>query len=335
MKMAGVVGMGKMGIVHASILNCLPDVKLAAVMDKDSTLSRYLHGMGIHAPLYRSLEEMLKEQKLDVVFVCTPSSANYTVVRACIERGVNVFVEKPLANNLTNAEKMMELVRSNNVKHSVGFMYAQVPTFRRAREIIAEGAIGQVRKIEASVYQGAIFSKQQFWPYQKETAGGGAIMSLGAQMIFLLHWLFSPVRHVNRVELTYSSGNEVEDGGKVEMELEGGTEAKMDVSWSVPLYDTMWIEIAAFGSEGKLKVNNQDIEIQLKQESATRTHISELPDEARFYLGGEGYYAQDDGFLSCLGTDREPDVTWREGYHVQRVLDAIYRSAEARDTINL
>lgn len=333
MKRAGVVGLGKMGIVHASILNALPDVELVAVMDKDKSLRRYLYGIGISVPFYQSLREMLERAELDGVFLCVPSSANYKVAKVCVEKGVNIFVEKPLANNLASAERMMELVKDKDVKHSVGFMVAYVPTFRRAREILGERIMGEVRKIEASAYLSAVFSKQHSWFYRKETAGGGAMVALGSHRIFLLHWLFSPVRRVNKAELAYSSGNEVEDGGRVEMELEGGIEAKMDVSWSAPDYENMWLEIVAFGSEGKSKINNQKIEIQLKEEGITKIHISELPDEAGFYLGGEGYCREDEDFISSLGTDREPEVTWREGYHVQKILDAVYRSAETNQPV--
>lgn len=333
MKRVGVVGMGKMGIVHASILNALHEVELAAVVDRDESLRRYLYGMGIRAPFYQSLEEMLERERLDGVFVCVPSSANYTVARVCVEKGINIFVEKPLANNLASADRMMELVAGKDVKHSIGFMMDHVPPFRRAKEILKERIIGEVKRVETSAYLSAVFSKQQSWFYRKETAGGGAIISLGSHLIFLLQWLFSQVEWVKKAELTYSSGNEVEDGGKVEMELKKGIEATMDISWSAADHENMALEISALGSQGKLRVNSQEIEIQLKEEGVTKIHISELPDKASFYLGREGYCWEDEDFISCLETNKEPEATWREGYQVQRILDAIYRSAEANQPV--
>ncbi len=336
MKRVGVVGMGKMGIVHSAILNALPDVELAAVMDKDKSLRQYLYGMGIRAPFYHSLEEMLGKEKLDGVFACVPSSTNYIVAKSCIERGISIFLEKPLANNLANANKMMALVKDRkDIKHGVGFMMAYVPTFCHAKEVLQSASLGEVREIRASAYQSAVFSKQKSWFYKKEAAGGGAVTSLGSHLIFLLQWLFSPVRRVHEASLAYSSGNEVEDAGRIELEMDGGVRATMDISWSAPGYDNMELDILVIASEGELRVTNQETVLQLKDEGVTRVHISELPDRAKFYLGGEGYCQEDEDFISCLGADKQPKVTWREGYWVQVVLDAIYRSAEANQAVTL
>jgi len=327
MKRVAVVGMGKMGIVHASILNSMPDVELVAVADRSKGLRRYLHGLGIKAPFYESLEEMIKAQKPDAIFACVPSSANYIIAKTCIENDVNIFVEKPLANNLENAEKMIGLVNGENLKHSVGFMVAYMPIFGRAKEIIDGAILGQIKGIEASAYLSAVFSPQKSWFYRRDTAGGGAVVSLGSHLIFLLNWFFGTVKQV-KTELVYSSGNEVEDGGKVEMELEGGIEARMDVSWSTLGYETMGMEMVVYGSQGKLRASNQEINLWLDRGEHRRIHISEIPDQARFYLGGEGYYKEDEEFISSIGTDEQPMVTWREGYQVQKVLRAIYQAAE-------
>ena len=123
MKRIAVVGLGKLGIIHSSILNALPDVELTAVMDKDKGLRRYLYGMGIRVPFYQSLEEMLAGEKLDGVFVCVPSSASYSVVKACIERGINIFVEKPMCLTAKEAQDLIDLAHINNLKIMVGFVY--------------------------------------------------------------------------------------------------------------------------------------------------------------------------------------------------------------------
>ncbi|NQT74346.1 MAG: Gfo/Idh/MocA family oxidoreductase [Chloroflexi bacterium] len=333
MKRVGVIGMGKMGIVHASILNALPDVDLVAVTDTNKGLHRQIYSMGIQSPFYQSIEEMLVKENPDGVYICTPTSANYGIAKLCVAKGVSIFVEKPLAIDLPNATKMLELVEGTEIKHSIGFMVAQIPTFRRAKAMLVEGAIGQLQQVEAKVYLSAVFSKQRMWFCNKEKSGGGAIISLGSYLIFLLHWLFSPVRHVWDSNIFYTSGNEVEDGGNAKLELESGIMATMDVSWCIHGYENMLLEIRALGSEGELTVDNSIVQVHRSDGSVNRVHVSELPDKASFYLGGEGYCLEDEDFVSCIGTDIEPEVTWRDGYQVQKVLDAIYRSAEARQRV--
>lgn len=327
MKRIGVAGLGKMGILHASLINHMPSAELVGVVDKDKSLRRSLRGTGIKVPFYQSLENMLQAEDPDGIIACVPSSANSTIAKACAERGVSILVEKPLANSLKEAEEMIHMVDGKDLKHGVGFMLAYVPTFLKAKEILDEDIIGQIKGIEASVYLSAVFSKQKGWFYSKESSGGGAIVSLGSHLLFLLTWFFGPVKQVE-ARLVYDSGNEVEDGGRVNIELREHIEATMDVSWSSPGYETMRTEMVIHGSQGTLSITNEQIELWLDGNEHKRIHISQIPDDASFYLGGDGYYSEDEDFVSCIGTDKQPRVTWREGLQVQRTLHAIYRSAE-------
>ena len=75
-----------------------------------------------------------------------------------------------------------------------------------------------------------------------------------------------------------------------------------------------------------VRVNNLEIDLCPSGGDHKRTHASEIPDEAPFYLGGEGYYREDEEFISSIGTDKQPLWTWQEGYQVQKTLHAIYES---------
>lgn len=334
MKRAAVVGLGKMGILHASILNCMPGVDLVGVADASKGPKRIVRGVGIGAPYYLSLEDMLTAQNPDAVFVCVPSSANHVIAETCLNNNVSMFVEKPLANNIENAAKMIEIAEGKNLKCSIGFMLAYVPTFRQAKEYVAEGILGKLTLAEATTYLDAISSPQKSWICKSQSSGGGAMVALGSHLIFLLNWMLGEARQV-KAELVYTSGNEVEDTGRVEMELEGNIEASMDISWSAPGYKTMSTEIVFHGTLGKLRVSNQEIDLWLDSGGHTKIHASEILDNAPFYLGGEGYYSEDEEFMSLIGTDARPPRTWEEGYRVQKALHAIYESARTSTTVRV
>ncbi len=328
MKRAAVVGIGKMGIVHASLLNALPDVELVAIVDRDKKLKNRARGIGVKASFYTDLEEMLEKGKLDAVFLCLPSYINYPLAKACAEKGINIFVEKPLANNVENAKEMAELAQRTGIKSAVGYMVAFIPTFEKAEELLKEETIGRVQKVEAKACLSAVFSRQDSWFCKKDKAGGGAVSAIGSHLIYLVERLLLPVKNINSVELRYPTGNEVEDEGRIELELEGEIPVLMDVSWSIPGYKNIWLMLKFWGEKGNLKVTNQELEIDAREHQMI--HISELQRKAKFYLGGYGYCEEDEDFISCIGSGNEPKVTWQDGLRVQGVLSNIYERAEAK-----
>ncbi len=327
MKKTCVVGMGKMGIVHASILNCIPTTELVAVSDMNKNQRRILQGVGIHSRFYESAQEMIQKENPDAVFICVPSCFNHVIAETCANYNVSMFVEKPLANTLENAEKILEFTNRIDTKNSMGFMLSYIPTFRKAKEFIDAHMLGEIQKITTSINLSAVFNHQKAWFYRKDMSGGGAMVALGSHLIFLLHWFFGPINQV-QAKLVYESGNEVEDGGKVELKLANGTEVSMDVSWSTIGYENMASEMFIHGSKGKLAVNNKELHHWSDKGELKTIHISELGEQSKFYLGGEGYFGEDEEFIAAIGTNHHTHSTFEDGYEVQKVLNAIYDSAE-------
>ena len=336
----GVVGLGKMGILHTAILSSIPGCEIVGLVDADPSVRRLVTSLGLRAPFYTSLAPFIEQQAPTALFACVPPIANLPIARICVERGIHVFIEKPLANSLENARGLVDLLRNRpSLRHAVGFMTAHYPCVRKAREIVAAGVLGGVRDIQASIVQGSVLATQRGWICQQEIAGGGALTSIGSHLLFLLYWFFGPVAQVSSV-LMYKR-NAVEDEGEVTLVSENGITEHLHVAWDVPGVPTLTLRMAIRGTNGVLAVTNRELKLQLKDASATypagttRIHASDLPDPAAHYLGGQGYYAQDLEFLSCIATGQEPTATWWEGNYVQAMLDAIYRAAEERRAVHV
>jgi predicted dehydrogenase len=127
----------------------------------------------------------------------------------------------------------------------------------------------------------------------------------------------------------------VEDRGEADLTFRSGAEGQLAVAWDVPGRLALELRVAMRGPNGELEVGDQQLQLRLNRPygewpaGLTKIHASDLPTSDAFFLGGEGYYAQDVDFVRAILHGSSPTVTWVDGYRVQVVLDAIYRSAAA------
>lgn len=137
----GVVGLGRLGYVHALNVSRLPKAKLVAVCDMDEVLvTGTAEELGCKA--YTDVRRMLEDRDVEAVCVVTPTAYHLDPVTAVTESGKPLFLEKPLAATLGENLKIEELIRSSGIKCQIGFQRRFDPDFAAAEQMIREGAIG-------------------------------------------------------------------------------------------------------------------------------------------------------------------------------------------------
>lgn len=331
-KRIGIVGLGKMGVLHSSIISQVPNAEIVGLMDAKKGLKNQVYTIGINAPYYNSIDKLLKRIPMDGVFISVPPQFTYPIIKKCAEKNINVFVEKPLANSIDNAKKIVDIVEEKKLVNCIGFMVRHIPTFVKAKQLIESNAIGKIKSFDSCAYVAQVFSKKKGWRYKKNVSGGGCVTIHGSHLIFLLDWFFGDLKSLNaKTRHLYS---EVEDEAVVSFEFKSKIEGSAKISWSKKGYQTLFIEIIVFGENGTMKINNQDIELNLNKATAkmkkglTKIHASDVEDKSPFFIGGEGYYDQDREFIECLSTKKNPAVTMRKGAKIQEIIDTIYESAK-------
>lgn len=326
--------MGKMGLSHASILSLLPDVELVACVDPSPQAARLARSVGVRASLVSSLDEAL-ERRPDAAFLCLPSSLNLRIARRCADAGVHVFLEKPLSNDLASAKEMLLLERDHpDLRFGIGFMGTHIPTFARAGEALRGGAIGDVASAVARAEQSIVTGRQAGWLFDRRASGGGAAMAIGSHAIVQVLRLLGPVASIERAACAYVTGNDVEDRLTAVARLEHGAPVDMVFDWSADDRPQMTVSLVVRGTAGTLRVSETWLELTTR-DGTTATHVSELPDPARFYLGGDGYAVEDERFVARCRAGGPAEVTWSDGHRVQEVLDALYRAAERGAPVEL
>jgi len=137
---AGVIGIGAMGKNHARVYSQLPDVELIGVADVNQNLVASV-AQSYDCKPYADYHDLLGEN-LDAVSIVVPTTLHKKVALDAIKKGINVLVEKPIADTVENADEMMEASRDSRVKLMVGHVERFNPAIIKLKELIDNGLLG-------------------------------------------------------------------------------------------------------------------------------------------------------------------------------------------------
>jgi predicted dehydrogenase len=139
---AAVVGVGEIGALHARVYAEDVRTELAAVVDVDHERARRV-AAALGAAWYGDVDAMLASERVDVVSIATPEQARYRPAVACARAGKDLLLEKPLAPALDETDRLIRELEATGVTVMVNFILRSEPRYVRARQALAEGAIGQ------------------------------------------------------------------------------------------------------------------------------------------------------------------------------------------------
>ncbi|MCM8769235.1 MAG: Gfo/Idh/MocA family oxidoreductase [Candidatus Omnitrophica bacterium] len=136
----GIIGAGRMGVVHVNALKKIDWVKIVAVCDllveRAVALAKELS-----AKAYTDYQEMLDREKIEAVWICTPADVHPENVLACIERGVPFFLEKPVAVKKEDGEVVVRKIEKEGIYHAVGYIFRYSPVVAKLKELLQEEQI--------------------------------------------------------------------------------------------------------------------------------------------------------------------------------------------------
>jgi scyllo-inositol 2-dehydrogenase (NADP+) len=326
-----VVGLGKMGLAHTALLATIDGVELVGLADRARGAGRGLRGLGFRAPLFGDLDALLAAVRPDAVWVCTPPDAHCAVATRCLAAGAAVFVEKPLAHTLADAVRIADAAAERGVPAACGYALAFWPSFAAGAHAVEAGVLGAVRRAAFTMYLSQVSGPKRGWMYERARSGGGVVANVSSHALFVLRWyLGMPLRVTARWRCV---SGEVEDEVDAVFELAGGVEARFASSWTVPGHPIAWAAAELEGDAGRLAVDNDTLELVTERPAAgwpagrTRLGVADLPQPAAFHLNGEAYWLEDARFLEWVAGGAVPPTTVRTAVDVQRMMDALYRSA--------
>jgi predicted dehydrogenase len=149
----GLIGLGGVGRVHLQAYRTVAGIDVVAVADPDATARAAAAALS-KARIYSDHIELLHQEDLDLACILTPAASHEAVALSCAEAGVHALCEKPLTLSNASAERMISAFRKRRLHLFYGASYRYLPAVRRARELIAEGAVGEVILMREQIIAG-------------------------------------------------------------------------------------------------------------------------------------------------------------------------------------
>ncbi|MGK5111734.1 Gfo/Idh/MocA family protein [Geodermatophilus sp. CPCC 205506] len=376
----GLIGYAFMGAAHSQAWRTAPHFfdlplrpELAVLAGRDparvAAAAERLGWAGTETDWRRVLER----DDVDLVDVCTPGDTHAEIAIAALEAGKHVLCEKPLANTVAEAEAMAEAAEraaARGVRSMVGFTYRRVPAIGLARQLVAEGRLGQIRHVRAQYLQDWIAdpAAPMSWRLEKDKAGSGALGDIGAHIVDLTqHITGQLVTGVSAVLETFVTerplpaetgklsgvgGSEmgtvtVDDAALFLGRFSGGALATFEAT-RFALGRKNAIRIEVNGSAGSLAFDFEDMNVleffdgdEPAETAGFRRVIVTEPEHpyvgawwpAGHGLGYEhGFTHQVVDLVTAIAKGEDPTPSFADGLQVQRVLDAVERSAAANST---
>jgi predicted dehydrogenase len=377
----GLIGYKFMGKAHSfgfkNAAAMFPNIEalpvMKAIVGRDESAVKEamdLYGWESYETDYRKLVE---RDDIDLVDISTGNNVHAEITAAAAEAGKDIFCEKPLAMNVTEARQMLEMVEKAGVRHMINFNYRAVPAVAMAKRMIDAGLIGRVFHWRSVYLQDWIIDPNfpLVWRLDKSVAGSGSLGDLSAHSIDLANWLVGDIDEVSSNLTTFVKKR------PLLAETTGGLSAKASTEVGEVMVDDAVIALAKFrnGAIGTIEAtrfaagnrNSNRFEIN-GDKGAIRFDVERLNELEYFNredpdgLQGwrtinvtegshpyiEGWWpaghiiGYEHGFthtiynlMNAIANDTRPSPDFVEGARVSAVLDAMSKSAETKKWVDV
>jgi len=193
----GLIGCGKVGHLHAVALAALPESQFVAVCGRSmEKAGPFAAKYGVKA--YTDVSQMVKEEKLDVVCMCTPHPEHASPTIAALRAGVHVIVEKPLASTLADCDAMLAAAQASGAKLGMVCQRRFYPPCQRIRKAIDTGKLDQpvLGTVVMFGWRDEAYYKSDPWRGSWKGEGGGVLVNQSPHQLDLLLWYLGEIDEV-------------------------------------------------------------------------------------------------------------------------------------------
>jgi len=333
----GVIGFGRMGVTHYSILNTHPDVQLVAACDSSKftlkSLKRYTS-----LKLFTDYEKMLNEVQMDFVIVAVPTALHTEIVKAGIQRGLHIFVEKPFSLTAEEGKEIVAMLEGKDLVNQVGYFLRFNEVFRAVKKLVADGLVGEVVHYKNEMYGRTVLKASKTSWRSKKAMGGGCMLDFASHCIDLSDYLFGPTEEVAGSTLKSIYSLNVEDAVYTMLKHRNDASGNIMVNWSDESYRRPFNRIEVLGTKGKIIADRQEYRLYLREadsnshfEKGWNIHyLPELEKGVRFSVRGSDYTNQLDHFIDCIENNRATLCTFADALRTDFVIEKIKKDFATR-----
>ncbi|MHB1294341.1 MAG: Gfo/Idh/MocA family protein [Anaerolineae bacterium] len=339
----GIIGAG--GIARAAHMPgylAQKDVQVVCVSDvAPGRAAEFAQEFGIPRA-YESYQQMLEQEELDGVSVCTPNLVHKDPAICALNAGVHVLCEKPIAMNYAEGREMVDAAHRNSKILQIGLHWRFTAEAQALKRFIQAGELGDI------YYGEATYMRRRGIPgwgvfTQKALQGGGALIDIGVHTLDHTMWLMGNPKPISVTGATYAafgkrsdvvsiwapwdaSKFDVDDMGVAMVRFDNGATLLLRASWAANI-EKAYEETRVLGTLGGAFIKPLKIFKEMHQMlvDITPAHLPEV----------KAHTAEVGHFIACVRGEAECQVVPEHVLDVQAVLDAIYKSAETGHEVRL
>ncbi len=333
----GLIGCGRVSPRHVQSIAELEGARLVAVADVIASRAERV-AKEQHAEAYTDYRRMLERNDIDVINICTPSGMHAPMTIDALQAGKHVIVEKPMALNLPDADRMIATARATEKKLCVVLQNRYNPPMLDLRRVVDENRLGKLLLGNATVRW---YRPQEYYEdgwHGTWAMDGGALMNQSIHHIDALQWLMGEVESVFAYTATLAHTMEAEDVGVATLRFASGALGVVEGS-TVTYPENLEGSVALFGERGSVKVGGTALnrkvfwkiegELEHERELLTRDQV----DPPSVY--GYSHKAVIADMLQAILENREPKTNGYVARKSVALVLAMYESARTGKPVNL
>lgn len=332
---AAIIGLGKMGISHCSIINAHPLINLVAVCDSSTFI---LDTFSKHTKIkaYTDYKKMIDESRPECVIVATPTRFHADMVLYAMEKGAHVFCEKPFSLTVEDGERMVQVAESKGLVNQVGYHNRFIGTFREMKRLVELGVLGEIYHFNGSAYGPVVLNEKGSTWRSSRAEGGGCLFDYASHVINLVDFILGKPVNAKGTLLKSVYSKEVDDAVYSTLYLDSGLIGHLSVNWSDETHRKMSTSIEVVGKNGKMIADATELKIYLMSDHKAEglekgwniKYITDLTPLVNFNLRGEEYTAQIDYFVNCVKTSSRTNISsFSTSMNTDKVIDLMIQDA--------
>jgi predicted dehydrogenase len=332
MTTAAIIGCGDVSIIHTEALAAMDEAELAGVCDTDpQQLSSAARALGV--PGFPDHLSLLDSVRPDVVHICTPHNQHASLAIDCLERGVNVIVEKPLAHTVDEGQRLIAAAERSTAKIGVCFQNRYNTTAQAMHVLLTSGDLGQVLGGSFTVvwHCSADYYLNRPWRGTWEGGGGGLLMNQAIHTVDLLQWLMGEVTSVSGHAATrfLSDTIDVEDTAEFVAQHASGARSVFYATLAYAVNSPVTIEVV---TENAILTLRGDLTVSYADGRTEVIAERKAPSGGRAYWGVSHELLIRD-FYARLGDDEPFWISPREAEKSLRIVQNIYTQSNLKGKV--
>ncbi|HUJ95130.1 MAG TPA: Gfo/Idh/MocA family oxidoreductase [Terriglobales bacterium] len=324
------------------------DIRLKVICGRDRAKAEANAAQWGWGEVETDWRKVVERKDIDAIDIATPNALHAPIAIAAAQAGKIVLCEKPLAVSLPEAGSMAKAV--SQVPNMVWFNYRRVPAVAFARQLLDEGHLGQVFHYRALYLNqsGNDPAKASGWRYQKSEAGSGVMGDLLSHSVDEALYLNGPIAELTAMTQTFFPGRDVDDADLFLARFANGSIGTFEATrFGIGCRNRNSFEIN--GAKGMLAFNLEEMN---RLEFTDATEVANLRDSKKLMVTGPNqpyadvfwkpghiigyehtFIATLGDFLGGLANARPFHPNFEDAVAVQRVLDAVERSAASKSWV--